>query len=322
MRLRLVATDRDPFWIVGDPALSVRGEMSLALNERIQITRNQQAVTGAEWEGQLHQDRKNQRVVVSANVRYEFTSGWEQMDFIARLASITEAEQLHRWEGEVWLRLDKPGTTEFKEWRLAEAVIGIAGTELDGEIGLRISYTVSFGGFTGEARTGASQLALLIGSEAPEFGMVLSISDLDALLVSYVSADTDYFAFKVSREYSGGSVGASSKTLLPNGDTPGVGQFELPLSSCGADLATALDAVGSFSLMDFTISGDDFKVFSPSFASFAHMLVEIEHHYTDGGGSHVELIFSESGALIPGATFRLIGTHSGTDYQLIGLAES
>ncbi|GEP46171.1 hypothetical protein [Brevifollis gellanilyticus] len=172
MRLRLVTTDRDPFWIVGDPALTALDKAGTAMGERVQLSRSQQSATGAGWDSQIHYDRMNQRVVITATARREFATDWERMSFLCRLAAVNETAQEHLWEGVVWLRLDQPGSTGFREWRLGDAVVGLAGTELEGQVGLRISYTVSCGGFSSEVREGTSEHVSLIGGESPSGTLV------------------------------------------------------------------------------------------------------------------------------------------------------
>ncbi|GEP46173.1 hypothetical protein [Brevifollis gellanilyticus] len=322
MRLRLAATDRDPFWIIGDPALSARGEMSLALNERIQVTRNQQSVTGAEWDTQVHMDRKNQRVQLSANVRREFASEWERMDFMARLARLEPDEQLHRWAGDVWLRLDGADGATFSEWLLEDAVVAVAGTELDGAIGLRMAYTVSCGGFSGVSHLGTSMQFLLQGSTPAALGMMMSISELDALMAAATTPATDFFMIFVTVEYAFGAFTSYGNALVPPGVTPGFGEYALPLSSCGAAVAADLeDTFGIFSAMDFTVTDDVFSIVGTPASAFAYITVEIKHYYTDGYGSHHELIYSKPGEILQDP-FRLTGTHAGTDDQLTGLIET
>lgn len=323
MRFRIEASDRDPYWFIGNPAQNERTEMSAALDERVQITRNQQTVPGAEFEGVLVRDRKNQRLVFTATVKRTFESDWDREDFLMRLAALGPGEQEHRWQGDVWVRRDKMGTTEFKEWKLADAVIGISGTDYLGECGLKITYTITAGGYSGQTRSGTSQLALLTGSSAPLYGMKMSIVDLDALMLSHTNGFTDFFIFRVTIQYAGGGAYTSyGKNLVPSGDTPGFDEYELPLAVCGGALATDFESTfGPFSLLDFTVGVGLFNVLTTYVTAFDFIVVEIFHYYTDGYGSHTELIHTQTGTLLQDH-FRLIGTVASTPKQLVGLVES
>jgi hypothetical protein len=173
MRVRLITTDRDPFWLIGNPARNDRDEMSQALDESIQITRNMQQQQGAEWDASEFFDRANQRLVLDATVRYQFASEWARMDFLSRLGNIDPDEQEHHWEGDIWLRNDLMGGTagEFREWKIPNAVVALAGTKLDGAVGVRISYRITAGGFnnfTREGLAGVSVLANEAYGDAPQ----------------------------------------------------------------------------------------------------------------------------------------------------------
>lgn len=173
MRVRLITTDRDPFWLIGNPALNERDEQGQAMNEAIQATRNMQEQTGPEWEAREVFDRKNQRLTLDAAVRYEFATEWDRMDFLSRLANLDETEQEHLWEGDVWLRLDKVGSTtgEFREWKIPDAVVALAGTQIDGTCGLRLTYRIMAGGFSNSTREGLAGVSLLANlgyADAPQ----------------------------------------------------------------------------------------------------------------------------------------------------------
>lgn len=177
MRLRLVTTDRPPFWLVGDPAKNERTDQSAALTQTVQITRNQQVVTGAEWESKLHYDRQNGSVTIDANTRYEFASEIERMDFIAELAALEAANQKHEWGGDIWLRHVVAADSTFKEWHLPDAVVSLTGTQLVGAVGLMLTYRVQAGGFDGETIEGTEGVSLTaVGSYADSVQLLLFLT--------------------------------------------------------------------------------------------------------------------------------------------------
>lgn len=147
MRVRLHTTDRLPFWLVGNPTSNERVEMSSALDFKLQVSRNQQTVSGAEWDSKLVFDRDNQSVTADFTVRYEFEDSWARMDFTARLAALDRDAQEHRWSGDVWIRDEKEGTAEYRDWLLPEAAVSLTGYDPQGAVGLVLSYRISAGGF-------------------------------------------------------------------------------------------------------------------------------------------------------------------------------
>lgn len=140
MRFRLETTDRAPFWLIGDPAMNPRTEGSPAMDADMQLSRNMQGISGAEWDGQLFFDRKNQKVSISATGWRFFETEVERMDFIQSLTPENQAELAHLWEGTVYVRLDT--ATGYKEWPLRGAVISLVGTRLQGEGGLYLNYRI------------------------------------------------------------------------------------------------------------------------------------------------------------------------------------
>jgi len=141
MRLRLETTERSPFWLVGDPAHNYRTEGSEAMNEDLQISRNQQALSGAEWDGQLFFDRKNQKVSITATGWRFFATEVERMEFIASLVPESQSDLAHLWEGTVYVRLDT--ADGYKEWPLRGAVVSLVGTKLEGEGGIYLNYRIN-----------------------------------------------------------------------------------------------------------------------------------------------------------------------------------
>lgn len=167
MRIRLEAEDRLPFWIIGDPALPEReatdnaASDSQVLNDNVQITRNQQTITGAEWDVRRVFDRGNSGVVYEATGHRLFADEWERMDYVQTLAPMEVDFEQHRWSGDVWLRSVKPDGA-FREWLLPEAVISLTGTRLDGLVGLHLTYRITAPGFDTEAaRQGTEGVTLV-----------------------------------------------------------------------------------------------------------------------------------------------------------------
>lgn len=143
-RVRLQATGRSAFWLLGDPGQPFR-ECPPA-NARWQIQRNQQSQGGSEWETMDFKDRKNQRVSCTLSSHITFDSNKERMDYMARLMHVDPAQQLHRWEGDVWLRDDEPGG--YTEYCMPRAVISLDGISVSGEVKLLLTYRIQAGGIS------------------------------------------------------------------------------------------------------------------------------------------------------------------------------
>lgn len=161
MRIRLETSDRLPFWIIGDPSHNERTEGSEALGESVQITRNQQTISGAEWEAKTFYDRGNQSVMVEATARREFADEWERHQFLEMLAPTDLTEELHRWEGDVWLRFPKADGT-FNESKMPEAILALTGKQMDGAVGVRLTYRIQAAGFDiAAAQAGVEKVSLV-----------------------------------------------------------------------------------------------------------------------------------------------------------------
>lgn len=173
MRIRLETTDRLPFWIIGDPARPERevtdgvASDSQSLQDSVQITRNQQSLTGAEWETRLVFDRGNSGVVYEATGHRIFQDEWAVLDFLQTLTPTDPDDELHRWSGDVWLRSVQAGST-FREWLLPEAVVALTGTRREGAAGLYLTYRITAAGFDPAAtRQGTEAVALLAPGSDP-----------------------------------------------------------------------------------------------------------------------------------------------------------
>lgn len=167
MRIRLEASDRLPFWIIGDPALPERevtdgiASSSQALNESIQITRNQQTVPGTEWEVKRFRDRGNQSVTIEATGHRLFTTYTEREEFIESLCPLDPADELHRWQGDVWIRVTEAGGV-FRDSLLPDAVIALTGTRIEGAVSLHLTYRIQAGGFDASAVVEGTEGVLLM----------------------------------------------------------------------------------------------------------------------------------------------------------------
>ena len=321
MRIRIEASENDPYWIIGDPALDEIAQMSQALSDRVQVTRNQQAINGAEWEGVLFRDRKNQRVVFSAMVNRKFESEWDRMDFLSRLAAINAVQQEHVWEGDVWVRLDKPGTSEFREWKLAEAVIGIAGTDLQGAVGLNITYTVSCGGFSGEVRDGSGQhVNLIVSGGTDVFGLSITASNIQATFDAMRSDSTVDFVLRVTAKPTGGAEVQATRYFIDSG-TAGGSTYLMPVADSLAALATDLDAVFGALVITGT---DGILTMTAATGIYDYVYVEVFERHTNAYGSIVA--FSPPGrvdaAMIPGEVFALTVTTEDGTFALTALDET
>lgn len=192
MRLRLHAPDRLPFWIVGDPTHNERTEGSSALEMKAQISRDQSPVGGAAWDVKKFIDRGNGSVSYDLTARREFATEIERQDFIASLRPVIEADSLHGWSGDAYLRLTVPGssTDEFKEWHLPGAVLALTGNTIHGACGLLLNYRLTAGGFnlagttTGTekvyltangTRTGTCQMLLYLTTSGGPFDTAATI---------------------------------------------------------------------------------------------------------------------------------------------------
>jgi hypothetical protein len=161
MRIRLETTDRLPFWLIGDPTLNERTEGSASLNETVQITRNQQSVSGAEWEAKTFIDRGNQSVMVEVSTRREFATEWARWQFLESLAPTDLTDELHRWYGDIWLRFTNADLT-FNECLLPDSIISLTGKQLQGEVGLTLNYRIQAAGFDVAAEQSGVEKVTLI----------------------------------------------------------------------------------------------------------------------------------------------------------------
>lgn len=145
MRLRLESPGAAPYWLVGNPALNERTGMSRALDDQLQVTRQQQAVPGAGYWAKEFFDRGNQAVKFDATASREFYDEIERMDFLSRLAAVDADRAEHSWEGRVCVR-EQVGT-RYREWPLEGAVVSLTGTALEGQTRVRLRYQVQAPGF-------------------------------------------------------------------------------------------------------------------------------------------------------------------------------
>lgn len=183
MRIRLEAPGQPPYWLSGNPALNPRTEQSEAMQEGINITRQQQAVPGAEFAVQTFIDRSNQAVTITATTHRIFADEADRMEHISRLAPVDQTELEHQFSGAVWLRADRPNGA-YKEFCLPNAVVSISGTRPEGEVGLYVTYSIRAGGFKG-TQEGSVNIVELGGflNITPAVA-ALTFDDLDPLMES------------------------------------------------------------------------------------------------------------------------------------------
>lgn len=192
MRLLLETDDRAPYWLVGDPTLNDRTDQSSGMAEQIQVTRNQQVVTGADWETTLGLDRGNQQVTITCSTRRQFDSEQERMDYIAALSATNAAEQLHRWAGSVTVRVDDLISGTYRDYLLPDAVVGLAGMVLVGAVGLTLTYQVRAGGFGARSSLGTNgEMFNLTASDAGGIFLECDDTALSAAISSALSMSSN-----------------------------------------------------------------------------------------------------------------------------------
>lgn len=204
MRIRLETSDRPAFWLVGDPGLSARMEASSALTEGLQVTRNQQIVAGSDWESILGVDRGNQRVVLTSTTRREFDSEQARMIFITALAAVDSARQLHRWAGNVFVRIDT-SPVAFDEYNLPDSVVALTALVMEGAVGLKLTYQITAGGF-GDASGGFGE------------GLVDLLAWDDGR--NYLSFDASVVDARVNDFFDDGAVFVRLERMVPRGNSP------------------------------------------------------------------------------------------------------
>lgn len=192
MRLLLETDDRAPYWLVGDPTLNDRTDQSSGMAEQIQVMRNQQVVTGADWETTLGLDRGNQQVTITCSTRRQFDSEQERMDYIAALSATNAAEQLHRWAGSVTVRVDDLISGTYRDYLLPDAVVGLAGMVLVGAVGLTLTYQVRAGGFGARSSLGTNgEMFNLTASDAGGIFLECDDTALSAAISSALSMSSN-----------------------------------------------------------------------------------------------------------------------------------
>lgn len=319
MRLRLEASGEVPFWFVGDPTKNERTEMSLALDESFQYQRNQQSVSGVEWEAQKHYDRKNQRFSVAATVNYKFESDWERMDFFAKVAALDPADRLHKWEGQVWLRIDKAGTTEFREWQLADAIIGINATVPKGGISLDLRYTVTCKGFS-SAQEGTSEIVQLVGELVQGLSLSAAAAEMQELIDEVIFEDTTHFEVVMRCSFPVGPDVVTSRYFLPPGGTPVPGvSYALPVADSLAALAA--DLAATFTALEYSALGDVLHIADTTPVTTTSFYLALFHTY-DTYGTTSDPLQQWDSVEAPVGEQLLTGTLNGVDYKLVGTLQN
>lgn len=236
MRLRLETTDRAPFWLIGDPAMNYRTEGSDIMDADLQITRNQQGLSGAEWDGQLFFDRGNQKFSITATGWRFFTTEVARMDFIQSLVPQNQADLAHLWEGTVYVRIDT--ADGYKEWPLPGAVVSLVGTRIQGEGGLYLTYRVNAPSI-GQVITSLLCLPLFrCNINGASVGM--TVAEMNAVATAESMTTGDWLQFAVTNQQ-----GEDFTYTIHIGDYG----LTLPFTNASlaiieADMAVALAAVG------------------------------------------------------------------------------
>lgn len=144
MRVRLEAAGRDPFWLVGNPYDVKRGNGGGggALTEAASITREQQVERGGGWLQKMFLDRGNQAFSQDVSDSWIFADAAARLLFMQTLAPMDEADYLHAWEGDFFLREDTNNGEGWLELKLPDGIVAITGLLPDGGVGLRINYRI------------------------------------------------------------------------------------------------------------------------------------------------------------------------------------
>jgi hypothetical protein len=124
---------------------------------------------------------------------------------------------------------------------MPRSVVALAGTKLDGECSIRLSYRIASGGLSHETREGTSGLAVLILSSGGGPGFEITAEELQDFVDAQITGDTTrfYFSMEMRLPESPYAVGASAE-FVPEGDAVEEYQFELPVASSIADFAAYL----------------------------------------------------------------------------------
>jgi hypothetical protein len=160
--------------------------------EQIQVTRNQQVVTGADWETTLGLDRGNQQITITCSTRRQFDSEQERMDYIAALSATNAEEQLHRWAGSVTVRVDDLISGTYRDYLLPDAVVGLAGLVLVGAVGLTLTYQVRAGGFGARSSLGTNgEMFNLVATDAGGLYLLCDDAAINAAIASALSMSSN-----------------------------------------------------------------------------------------------------------------------------------
>lgn len=326
MRLRLEAKSKTPVWLIGNPVSNPRTEESGIINLDVAISRQQQEIAGADWETKQFIDRGNQSVTLTAAGRFEFQELAEAIDFVATIAPNDPSLRRHEWAGNVWLRIDKLGTTEYKEWALPNAVVSLAGHKLVGAT-VELTYRVSASGF-GAANTGTLTFPRLSASLRGINGFRLTASQLETLfadaeadgatstlwLALYVTTrgGTRHGPFPMSTEMIWGPGETLFYPYYPNFLRPWTAA--LPMLAAGWDYALTDYFTGH--VADLDMEGGELVINQLSDPMFEVM--EIEVFYDRAlmyGTERIEITTLVSAREDPTAAF-LTATHDGVEYNL------
>jgi hypothetical protein len=187
-------------------------------------------------------------VTVEATARREFADEWERHQFLETLAPTDLDEELHRWEGDVWLRFPKADGT-FHESLMPDAILSLSGKQLDGAVGVRLTYRIQAPGFDiSAAQAGvekvylaadgfSSDLCQLVIYATTSGGVFDTATNL--LTGSAPATITAGMVLTVTLLSDARTVTKQFKAVAPGGSTPGFIAIETPVVNNLATIANA-----------------------------------------------------------------------------------
>jgi hypothetical protein len=205
-------------------------------------------------------------VTVEATARREFADEWERHQFLETLAPTDLDEELHRWQGDVWLRFPNADGT-FNESLMPDAILSLTGKQLDGAVGVRLTYRIQAPGFDiSAAQAGVEKVYLVadgivVGPPMIDFfgtevgGVAMDPDDAGSLWDSAYESSAIWLVWISAQVIVGGSAVTYNRKLSFGGSASGytlVGAA--PVKDHLAAIGAALDA-SWFSYEVLTVTG-------------------------------------------------------------------